>query len=97
MNIKDFLGKVVFSSKTKTRYILTEITASYIVAKKENNNSSGHPSHYMWKTINGDPITNGTLVFEDSSFIEPFKKAYMDYCHSQDAYWEEYGYWMRMD
>ena len=95
MDFKNFIGKAIISTSTKTRYILTKVTAPEICAKTEKPNSSGYPSHYVWETINGDPFTNGHLVFENSSLNEPFKKAYEEYCRSQDAYWEEYGYWMR--
>jgi hypothetical protein len=97
MNKKDYIGKVVISTKTKTRYILTEITSPEIRAKTIELNSSGYPSHYVWKTINGDPFSNGYLIFEDETLNEKFKKTYDEYCHSEDAYWEEYGYWMRRD
>ena len=96
MTLNDFIGKVVISTQTKRRYILTEITAPEIRAKTIELNH-GSPSHYAWKTINGDPFTNKYLVFEDEILNEKFKKSYDEYCHSEDAYWEEYGYWMRRD
>lgn len=97
MQISDFVGKAVIEAKSKKRYILKEITSPYITVSEEQTNENGYRSSYRWSTINGDPITTGTLVFEDTSLTEPFKKAYDTYCHSKDAYWEEYGYWMRKD
>ena len=97
MEIKDFIGKVVVSTKTKTRYILTGVTSPEISAKTVDVNSSGYPSNYVWETINGDPFTNGYLVFEDATLNEPFKKAYNEYCRSEDARLEEWIYWMRKD
>lgn len=97
VTIKDFIGKVVIGTESKTRYVLTKVTSPYIEVKTEKLNEYGCPSHYQFETINGDPFTNGVLVFEDVSLTEPFKKVYNEYCHSKDAYWEEYGYWMRKD
>lgn len=97
MELNTFIGKVVFSTETKERYILHEITAPYIDVKSEKPNSSGYPSHYRFGCINGDPISKGTLVFVDQSLTEPFKEAYEAYCHTKEAYWEDYGYWMRKD
>ncbi len=97
MELKDFIGKVVFSPTTKRRYILRSITAPKIKAETEKPDMNGHHACYCWETINGDPISNGSLVFEDASLTEPFKTAYTAYCRTMDAYWENYGYWMRKD
>ena len=97
MELKDFIGKVVISSYSKTRYVLTEITAPEISVRTEKPNERGYYSHYCWETINGDPISKGDLVFEDLSLTEPFKAAYNAYCRTEDAYWENYGYYMRED
>ena len=97
MEIKDFIGKIVINTKTKERYLLTEVTSPYIEVKTEKLNEYGCRSCYRFETINGDPFTDGVLVFENASLAEPFKKSYYEYCHSEDAYWEEYGYWMRKD
>ena len=97
MQISDFIGKVVIEAESQKRYVLKEITSPYIAAREEQVHENGRSGSYIWPTINGDPITTGTLVFEDLSLTEPFKKAYSAYCHSRDAYWEEYGYWMRKD
>jgi hypothetical protein len=96
MEIKDFIGKVVIERQSQKRYVLSEITSPYIAAKAEVSTSSGR-GNYIWGTINGDPFTNGVLKFEDSSLAEPFRVAYTAYCRSKDAYWEDYGYWMRKD
>ena len=97
MELKDFIGKVVISTESKKRYVLTEITAPEIAVRTEKPNERGYYSHYCWETINGDPISNGYLVFEDQSLTEPFKAAYNAYCRTEDAYWENYGYYMRRD
>ena len=76
---------------------MTKITSPLIWVKTVKLNEYGCPSHYQFQTINGDPFTNGVLVFEDASLSEPFKKVYGEYCRSKDAYWEDYGYWMRRD
>jgi hypothetical protein len=56
---------------------------------------NGYTVYYNYCTINGDPFTNNLLIFEDSRLLEPFMKAYKEYCHTKDAYYEEIGYWMR--
>lgn len=95
MEIRAFIGKVVIESGSGKRYVLTEITSPYIAVKEENDMNSCRS--LVFGTINGDPFSNGTLSFEDKSLAEPFKAAYDVYCRSKDAYWEEYGYWMRKD
>lgn len=97
MDIQDFIGKIVIEAQTKKRYIISEITSPYIAAKEEQLNSAGCHSSYIWKTINGDPISRGILTFEDATLTEPFKAAYNAYSHTQDAYYEEIGYWMCRD
>ena len=97
MKIKDFIGKVVIGTASKRRYVITEITSPYITARVEKPDSGGHYTFYRWGTINGDPITNGTLVFENGALNESFKRAFDEYSRTEDAYWEEYGYWMRRD
>ena len=97
MDIRAFIGKDVIIAKTKTPCVLTEITAPYIQVQTKAPNSSGYPSTYRFETVNGDPITNGILIFEDSTLLEPFKNAYKAYRHSKEAYYEEIGYWMRKD
>ncbi len=97
MELKDFIGKIVISSKSKTKYVLTKITAPEIVARCEKLNEYGCYSHYCWETINGDPISNGYLVFEDRSLTEPFKATYSAHCHTEKARLENYGYYMRKD
>lgn len=97
MQITDFVGKVVVSASGKRRYVLTEITAPYIAAETVEPEHHGCRGTYRWQTINGDPISNGTLVFEDESLTEPFRQAYEAYCRTEEAYWENYGYWMHRD
>ena len=94
MELKDFVGKVVISTATKKRYVLTEITAPEIKVRTEMPNSRGYYEHYCWETINGDPITNGSLVFEDQTLTPLFITAYDAYSRTEDARWENYGYWL---
>ena len=97
MELKDFIGKVVISTTSKTRYVLKEITAPEISVITEKPNEHGYHPCYCWETINGDPISNGYLMFEDESLTEPFKAAYEAYSRTEDARWERYGYYMRRD
>jgi hypothetical protein len=94
MELKDFIGKIVISTHSKKRYVLDEITAPEITVHTEEHNQYGGYSYYCWETINGDPISNGNLVFEDQSLTEPFKAAYKAYCSTEDARWENYGYYL---
>lgn len=91
MELKDFIGKVVVSNYTKRKFKISNITAPTIEAYCIDPNERGC---YSWPTISGDPFTNGDLAFEDETLLEPFKAAYNAYCRTEDAYWEEYGYWM---
>lgn len=95
MAFEEYIGKIVVGTETKRRFVLTKVTAPAIHARTAEVNSSGYPSHYVWETIGGDPFTGGKLVFEDTSLNEPFKAAYAAYSRTRDAYWEDYGYWMR--
>ena len=97
MELKNFIGKVVISMATKRRYLLTQITAPYIVATVEQADPRGNRASYRWDTVNGDPFSTGVLVFEDVSLKAAFQKAYEAYCNRQVGRWEEYGYWLRKD
>lgn len=97
MEINDFLGKTVISANTGRKFVIYEITAPTVRAWTEDKKIPGGRSCYCWDTINGDPISRGTLVFEDPSLKEPFIKAFNKYCRTRDAYWENYEYWMRKD
>ena len=97
MELQDFIGKVVIDVASGKRYILRRITAPYIEATTAETDAQGHCASHCWCTINGDPISSGTLLFEDATLTELFKKAYAAYSHTNDAYWENYGYWMRKD
>lgn len=94
MELKDFIGKVVISTSSKERYTLYRITAPEIAVLTEKTNKYGTHSCYCWETINGDPISNGYLVFEDQLLTEPFKEAYNAYSRTEDARWENYGYYL---
>lgn len=97
MKINDFIGKIVINSKNGTRYRLCEIASSYISIVQDCVSEAKYPKRYVFETINGDPVSDGRLVFEDESLKEPFKIAFDNYCRSKDAYWEDYGYWFRKD
>jgi hypothetical protein len=97
MKLNSFIGKTVISTSTHNRYVIEKITSPYIGVRSEKPNSSGYHSHYRFDCINGDPITNGDLIFEDKTLTESFKMTYNDYCHSKDAYYEDVGFWMRKD
>ena len=97
MELKDFIRKVVISTKTNTRYILTKIHAAYITVGTVKLNVYGTRDSYLFKTENGDPFSNGTLRFEDESLTELFKQAYDEYCRSEYGRAEAYLYWVRMD
>lgn len=96
MDLSAFIGKPVTNPANGKRYILSGITAPTITAVMvDSRYPNGIP--YVFPTINDDPLSNGTLVFEDAALLEPFKIAYVAYCRTADAYWEEVGYWMRKD
>lgn len=97
MELKDFIGKTVVSTVTDRRFRLREITSPEIKVVTLEPEASGYYGFYVFRTINGDPISTGRLKFEDPALTEPFRKAYDAYCRTEDAYWEEYGYWMRRD
>lgn len=97
MKIGDFIGKTVISAETKRRYTICSITSPYIAVKSEKPDGNGLYSHYRFDCISGDPISNGSLIFEDKALTEPFKKAYGEYCRTRDAYYEDIGFWMKKD
>ena len=97
MELRDFLGKVVINTESKRKYVLRQITAPCIMASTVEKDARGNCASYCWATINGDPISNGILIFEDASLTEPFIDAYNAYSHTRSAYYEEVGYWMRRD
>ena len=97
MELNDFIGKVVVSAESKRRFVLRKITSPYIEATTVQRDAQGNCASYRWGTINGDPISNGILIFEDAFLKEPFMAAYSAYCHTQAAYYEEMSYWMRKD
>jgi hypothetical protein len=94
MNKQDYIGKVVISSNTKKRYILTKIHATYICVDSEKLNQYGTRSSYMFKTDNEDPFTSGDLYFEDAALTERFKKEYKEHCRSEDGHSEAWMNWM---
>lgn len=95
MELKEFIGKVAIAPQTGERFWIKEITAPEICVATVALGTYGYPRHYAFETINGDPFSRGTLVFEDASLLEPFQAAYDAYCRTEDAYWETYGYYMR--
>ena len=97
MTIKDFIGKTVIRKETGERLELYEITSPVIEVINPVRDKNGVAKVLCYHTINGDPFENGSLVFEDETLLEPFKKAYLAHCLSTDGRMEEYGYWMRRD
>lgn len=97
MELKDFIGQVVISTKTKRRFKLHEITSPEICVVTETPGRSGYYEYYAYENINGNPIATGLLVFENQALTEPFKAAFDAYDRTEDAYWERYGYWMRKE
>lgn len=97
MDVQEFIGKIVVSPHTGERFVLHRITSPEIGVHTEKPEAHGHYTFRSFPTINGDPFQNGCLVFEDASLAPKFRKAYDAYCRTVDAYWEEYGYWMRRD
>ena len=88
--MKEFVGKVVVSTESKKRFILTGITAVEMTARAENLNDRGFYDTYSWSTLNSDPISRGQLVFEDASLKEAFIKAFEAYSKSAEGRWERY-------
>lgn len=97
MELKDFVNRVVVAKKTGKRMYLIEITSPYLRTVTVEPDTTGHHTYYIWPTINGDPISEDILTFEDESLIEPFITVFKAYERTEAAYWEEYGYWMRRD
>ena len=95
MNLQDFIGKTVLDGNR--RFALYRITSPEISVVDTRPDANGCYTHYAYATINGDPISTGILRFEDPALKEPFLAAYKAYCRTQDAYLEEYGYWLRRD
>ena len=97
MKLADFIGQIVIGTNNGRRYRLHQITAPNIRVVTEQPDRDGHYTFYNCPTINGDPFSRGTLVFENAALAAPFRQAYDAHCRSQDGYLEEYGYWMRRD
>lgn len=97
MVLKDFIGKVVVRPDTKRRYFITGITSPEFRVQEIDPDINGYRKCYCYRTINGDPITNGYLAFEDTRLTEPFKRVFNAHSRSENGYWEEYDYWMRRD
>lgn len=77
--------------------MIHEITAPEICIATAELGPYGYPRHHAYETINGDPFSRGTLVFEETSLLEPFKAAYDAYCRTEDARWETYDYYLRKE
>lgn len=95
MELRSFIGKTVTEPATKQRYRLSEITSPTISAVRLGGTYDGFT--FVFRTINGDPFSNGVLAFEETGLTKLFIEAYEAYSRTQDAFWEEYGYWMRRD
>ena len=90
--MKEFVGKVVVSTESKKRFVLTSVTAVEMTARAENLNDRGFYDTYSWSTVNSDPVSRGQLVFENASLTEAFIKAFEAYCNSAKGRWERYEY-----
>lgn len=97
MELKEFIGKVVVKAGSKRRFYLREITAPCIGITSVDPEPNGYPVSYSYRTINGDPFSKGTLLFEEPDLLEPFKEAYNLYCRTEDARWENYHYWLSVE
>ena len=95
MNKRDFIGKVVISSKSKCRFLLTKIHAAYIGIRDADADKDGTRSSYTLDTCNEDPFTSGIMYFEDASLTERFKKEYKEYCRTEEGRTEAWMYWMQ--
>lgn len=56
MEPRDFTGKVVIGSESGRRYVLRQITASYIVASTVEKDAQGNCASYRWPAINKEDI-----------------------------------------
>jgi hypothetical protein len=74
----------IMANRNSTK--LANINASFISVEQLVPNELGCHPHYRYETINGDPISNGYLLFEDSSLTEPFISAYKKHCKSEAGY-----------
>ena len=97
MELKAFVGQVVVNTATQGRFRIVQITSPEIKVVTLEPDQSGHYTFYTYPTINADPFAAGRLVFEDPALAQPFREAYDAYCRTTNAFWEEYGYWMRRD
>lgn len=100
MELKDFIGKVVISEKTKVHYVIEKIDGAFIAVRTAKQSEKGTYSHYRWMTGTApydNAIAKGTVVFEDETLKQPFIDAYEAYRNTEDARWSNYDYWMRKD
>ena len=94
MELKEFIGKVVYCPSTKRNYTVSQITAPEFKVQDINKNAYGTYSTYCYENQNGDPISRGLLEFVDPSLKEPFIEAFKKYDASEDARLERYTYWL---
>lgn len=97
MELKDFKNKVVIKTATGERLYLIEITSPELKTVTAEKGPHGHYTYYTWPTINGTPFEKGYLKFEEEGLDAAFKEAFDTYSRTKDAFWEDYGYWMRRD
>lgn len=97
MELNEFINQPVINTHSGRRFLIYRITAPKIEVVTPSPDADGHYTFYGYPTINGDPIANGTLVFENETLKEPFLAAFDAYCRSENGYWEEFAYWMRKD
>ncbi len=97
MVLQDFIGKVVMKAHNHERFVISELDGAGISIRSEKPGSHGCFSYYFYETGTAsynEAVSNGYLLFEDSTLTEPFKRIYNKYCCSEDGRWDRYIYWM---
>ena len=97
MELNSFKNKVVIKTSTGERLYLIEITSPALKTVTVEKDRGGHHTFYSWPTINGTPFEKGYLRFEEEGLEAAFKEVFDAYSRTKDAFYEEYGYWMRKD
>ena len=95
MKIDDFVGKYVIFKERNERCKIYEITVPIIEFALLGEDEE-ILKVYRYSTLEGDPFSNGDMVFEDETLLEPFKAAFEEYCQSAEGHKTEYDYWSRI-